>query len=96
VEDNSPDKTQEIVEEMQKFYGERKIKMLKRKGKLGLGSAYADGSKLCAGDFIFIMDADFSHHVCKKKYLQKKLFFLAKIFDKLHQVWREKIYFIIF
>ena len=48
--------------EMQKLFGEEKIKVLKRAGKLGLGTAYIDGSKLCTGDFIFIMDADFSHH----------------------------------
>jgi len=63
VDDNSPDKTQEVIHEMQKFYGNEKIKLLARNGKLGLGSAYIDGSKLCKGDFIIIMDADFSHHV---------------------------------
>ncbi len=63
VDDNSPDKTQEIIFEMQKLYGEDKIKLLAREGKLGLGSAYIEGCKLCSGDFIFIMDADFSHHV---------------------------------
>lgn len=47
---------------MQQLYGESKIKILQRPGKLGLGTAYIDGSKLCTGDFIFIMDADFSHH----------------------------------
>ena len=62
VEDNSPDKTIECVREMQKLYGEEKIKVLERPGKLGLGTAYMDGCKLCTGDFIFIMDADFSHH----------------------------------
>ena len=34
-----------------------------RAGKLGLGTAYVDGLKLCTGDFIILMDADFSHHV---------------------------------
>jgi len=62
IEDNSPDKTIECVLEMQKLYGDKKIKILNRPGKLGLGSAYIDGSNLCSGDFIFIMDADFSHH----------------------------------
>ena len=57
VEDNSPDKTIECVREMQKLYGEAKIKVLERPGKLGLGTAYMDGCKLCTGDFIFIMDA---------------------------------------
>jgi len=63
VDDNSPDKTEEIIFEMQRFYGDKKIKLLSRSCKLGLGSAYIDGCKLCSGDFIFIMDADFSHHV---------------------------------
>jgi dolichol-phosphate mannosyltransferase len=48
---------------MIKLFGEKKIKLLKRPGKLGLGTAYRDGSHLCTGNFIFIMDADFSHHV---------------------------------
>ena len=47
---------------MQKVFGEEKIKVLQRPGKLGLGTAYLDGCKLCTGDYIFIMDADFSHH----------------------------------
>ena len=62
VEDSSPDKTIDCVKEMQKLYGISKIKILERPGKLGLGTAYMDGCKLCTGDFIFIMDADFSHH----------------------------------
>ena len=52
-----------MVEELQKHFTENKIKLLKRSGKLGLGTAYIDGSKLTKGDFIFLMDADLSHHV---------------------------------
>lgn len=48
---------------MQKLFGEEKIKLLARHSKLGLGSAYIEGAQLSTGDFIFIMDADFSHHV---------------------------------
>ena len=62
VEDNSPDNTIDCVKEMIKFYGDKKIKLLERPGKLGLGSAYKDGYTLCTGDFVFILDADFSHH----------------------------------
>jgi dolichol-phosphate mannosyltransferase len=40
VEDNSPDGTLEIAEEMKEMYGEGKIIVLSREGKLGLGSAY--------------------------------------------------------
>lgn len=36
--------------------------VLERSGKLGLGSAYRDGLKLCKGQFVIIMDADLSHH----------------------------------
>ena len=49
--------------ELQRLYGAGAIKVLKRPGKMGLGSAYIDGLKLATGDFIFIMDADLSHHV---------------------------------
>ena len=61
VEDNSPDKTYEVALELQRIYND-KIQILKRMGKLGLGSAYVDGLKLCKGNFVIIMDADFSHH----------------------------------
>ena len=47
VEDNSPYKTIECVKEMQKLFGEEKIKILERQGKLGLGTVYMDGCKLC-------------------------------------------------
>jgi dolichol-phosphate mannosyltransferase len=33
-----------------------------RAGKLGLGTAYIHGLNFCTGDFVIIMDADFSHH----------------------------------
>jgi len=62
VDDNSPDKTAHIVQEMQK--DNAKIHILKRKGKLGLGSAYVEGFRYALiqkFDYIFEMDADFSH-----------------------------------
>lgn len=62
VDDNSPDGTSLVVEELQRLYGEEKIILLKRAGKLGLGSAYMDGIKKCSGNYIILMDADFSHH----------------------------------
>ena len=40
VEDNSPDGTLEVAEAMKRIYGENRIIILSRKGKLGLGSAY--------------------------------------------------------
>ena len=35
-----------------------------RPGKLGLGTAYVYGLKHASGDFVVVMDADLSHHVC--------------------------------
>lgn len=61
VEDNSPDGTYEVAVALQKVFPGQ-IHILKRAGKLGLGSAYVDGLKLCTGNFVIIMDADFSHH----------------------------------
>ena len=62
VEDNSPDGTLAIANKLQDIYGRSKIVVLSRPGKLGLGSAYIDGLKLCSGNYIFLMDADMSHH----------------------------------
>jgi dolichol-phosphate mannosyltransferase len=64
VEDNSPDGTAAIVKRLQETYPEQ-LHMLERKGKLGLGTAYIAGFKwaIAAGyDYIFEMDADFSHN----------------------------------
>lgn len=64
VEDNSPDGTAQIVKRlMPEFPGRLHIE--ERKGKLGLGTAYIHGFKwsLAKGyDYIFEMDADFSHN----------------------------------
>ncbi|OQY26821.1 MAG: dolichyl-phosphate beta-D-mannosyltransferase [Candidatus Cloacimonetes bacterium 4572_55] len=62
VDDGSPDGTGDIVEEMRKT--EPRIHCLHREGKLGLGTAYLAGFKYALErdyDFIFEMDADFSH-----------------------------------
>lgn len=64
IEDGSPDGTAQIVKRMQQEFPER-LFMIERKGKLGLGTAYITGFKWCIGhgyDFIFEMDADFSHN----------------------------------
>ncbi len=63
VDDNSPDGTGQIADTYAKNNPER-IHVLHRKGKLGLGSAYREGFKYAlkwGADFIFEMDADFSH-----------------------------------
>ena len=62
VEDSSPDGTLEVAESLQKSYGEKRLQIMSRKGKLGLGSAYKDGLKKARGDRIILMDADLSHH----------------------------------
>ncbi|MBC8457101.1 MAG: polyprenol monophosphomannose synthase [Bacteroidales bacterium] len=64
VEDNSPDGTAQIVKSLMKEYPGR-LFIEERKGKLGLGTAYIHGFKwgLKQGyDYIFEMDADFSHN----------------------------------
>ncbi len=64
IDDNSPDGTAQIVKELQhKFHGRLFIE--ERRGKLGLGTAYIYGFKWAIANnyqFIFEMDADFSHN----------------------------------
>ena len=62
VDDNSPDGTQDVVKDLIRVYGADEIVLHGRPGKLGLGSAYIDGLSKCTGNFIILMDADFSHH----------------------------------
>ena len=72
VDDNSPDGTGAIVDEMIAEQPER-LHILKRAGKQGLGTAYIAGFKwaLINGyDYIIEMDADFSHPVEKLHELQ--------------------------
>ncbi|MEM3832239.1 MAG: glycosyltransferase [Thermoprotei archaeon] len=59
VDDNSPDNTAEEAMKLADKYNN--IKVLKRPGKLGLGSAIADGMKIASGDYIAVMDADLQH-----------------------------------
>ena len=63
IDDNSADGTSTIVKEMQKEHGHR-LFLEEREGKLGLGTAYIHGFKWALAreyQFIFEMDADFSH-----------------------------------
>eukprot|EP00245_Coleochaete_scutata_P000536 TRINITY_DN10639_c0_g1_i1.p1 TRINITY_DN10639_c0_g1~~TRINITY_DN10639_c0_g1_i1.p1 ORF type:complete len:240 (-),score=50.91 TRINITY_DN10639_c0_g1_i1:254-973(-) len=62
VDDNSPDGTQDVVKQLQQLYGEDRILLRPRPGKLGLGTAYVHGLKHTSGDYVIIMDADLSHH----------------------------------
>ena len=64
VDDGSPDGTANIVKNIMKEFPER-LFIEERAGKLGLGTAYIHGFKwaLSRGyDYIFEMDADFSHN----------------------------------
>ncbi len=58
VDDNSPDGTGDIAEQLTKEY---QIKAIHRSRKLGLGSAVVEGFKLCNRPYVGVMDADLSH-----------------------------------
>jgi len=62
IDDGSPDGTLEAAKQLQQIYGSEKIVLRPREKKLGLGTAYIHGLKNATGNFIIIMDADFSHH----------------------------------
>ncbi|GAA4138340.1 polyprenol monophosphomannose synthase [Sphingobacterium lactis] len=65
VDDGSPDGTAEIVRQLQQQEFAGRLFMEERKGKLGLGTAYIHGFKWSLAhsyEFIFEMDADFSHN----------------------------------
>ena len=64
IEDGSPDGTADIVRTLQKEFPKR-LFMVERKGKLGLGTAYIAGFKWALQrdyEYVFEMDADFSHN----------------------------------
>lgn len=64
VDDGSPDGTGDLVDALRQRHPDR-VGLLRRSGKLGLGTAYLDGFKLARdAGFAFIceMDADFSHN----------------------------------
>lgn len=65
VDDGSPDGTAQIVKDLQKEFPES-LHIEERTGKLGLGTAYIHGFKWGIKhkyDYIFEMDADFSHPI---------------------------------
>lgn len=64
IDDNSPDKTADIVDQLMTEFPER-LHILKRAGKEGLGKAYLAGFHWALDreyDYVFEMDCDFSHN----------------------------------
>ena len=59
VDDNSPDGTGKILDRLSKQ--NKNIKVIHRKGKLGLSSAVLEGWKIARGEVFGVMDADLSH-----------------------------------
>ncbi|MFH1194511.1 MAG: polyprenol monophosphomannose synthase [bacterium] len=62
VDDNSPDGTGDYVEKL--AAGDTRIKIIRRQGKMGLGTAYVEGFKYTIEngyDVVIQMDADYSH-----------------------------------
>lgn len=64
IDDGSPDGTASVVKEMMRGELSGRLHLIERKGKLGLGTAYIRGFEWAIEqgyDYIFEMDADFSH-----------------------------------
>ncbi len=64
IDDGSPDGTAAIVKELMETTFSERLFLLERQGKLGLGTAYIAGFKWALEhdyEYIFEMDADFSH-----------------------------------
>jgi dolichol-phosphate mannosyltransferase len=59
VDDNSPDGTGELVEEL--LRRRSNLRVIHRRGKLGLATAVTEGFARARGEFLAVMDADFSH-----------------------------------
>ena len=65
IDDGSPDGTANIVKGLMAEEFANRLFLIERSGKLGLGTAYITGFKWCVErkyDYIFEMDADFSHN----------------------------------
>jgi dolichol-phosphate mannosyltransferase len=58
VDDNSPDGTGELADELART---RRMQVVHRSGKLGLGTAVVAGFNVALADTVGVMDADFSH-----------------------------------
>lgn len=65
IDDGSPDGTADAVKELMQTELQGRLHLIERKGKLGLGTAYICGFQWAIEhgyDYIFEMDADFSHN----------------------------------
>ena len=65
IDDGSPDGTATIVKDLMQNKFDGRLHLIERAGKLGLGTAYITGFKWAIEhkyDYIFEMDADFSHN----------------------------------
>jgi dolichol-phosphate mannosyltransferase len=71
VDDNSPDGTGKILDDLKKK--QENIKVIHRKGKLGLSSAVLEGWKIAEGEILGVMDADLSHPVEKISEMYKAI-----------------------
>jgi dolichol-phosphate mannosyltransferase len=58
VDDNSPDGTGQIADDLAKSH---RIRVIHRAGKLGLGTAVVEGFAVASAEVVGVMDADFSH-----------------------------------
>ena len=73
ADDNSPDGTGDIAEELAAQYGKHRMSVVHRPGKEGLGRAYVDGitrAVRAGAQFVVQMDSDLSH---KPEYLPQML-----------------------
>lgn len=58
VDDNSPDGTGDLADELARQF---RMKIIHRSGKLGLGTAVVEGFGVATAEVVGVMDADFSH-----------------------------------
>ncbi len=64
ADDNSPDGTGEVADQLAEKYGADRVTVVHRPGKQGLGRAYVDGmtrAMVAGADFVVQMDSDLSH-----------------------------------
>jgi len=59
VDDNSPDGTGDLADKLSRT--NKRIKVVHRPRKMGLGSAFVDGTKVADGKIVLLMDSDLSH-----------------------------------